>query len=112
MLLHDEYIQSAGSDMLSVRCSTLSKIKNSQYTFQWDSVCHLGSMTDHVFTLRDCGGWRLLQRLRDDAYTYYTAELLPQRRLMSLQCTDDTQCSVTYDVCTNSKHIGWGCCSF
>ncbi len=44
--------------------------------------------------------------------THYTAELLPQRKLMSLPCDDDTQCGVTYDVCTNSKHTGWAVVPF
>lgn len=42
---------------------------------------------------------------------HYTAELLPRRKLMSPPRDDDTQCGVTYDVCTNSKHIGRCCCS-
>lgn len=49
-----------------------------------------------------CCGWGMMHP------THYTAELLPQRKLMSPPCNDDTQCSVTYDVCTNSKHIGRG----
>lgn len=40
------------------------------------------------------------------------AELLSQRKLMSPPCDDDTQRGVTYDVCTNSKHMGWGRCAF
>lgn len=52
-----------------------------------------------------CRSWGMMHP------THYTAELLPQRKLMSPPHNDDTQCSVTYDVCTNSKHIGWGRCS-
>lgn len=48
-----------------------------------------------------CSSWGMMH------LTHYTAGLLPRRKLMSPPYDDDTQCGVTYDVCTNSKHIGW-----
>lgn len=53
-----------------------------------------------------CSGWWMMHP------THHTAELLPQRKLMSPPRDDGARCIMTYDVCTNSKHIGSSYCSF
>lgn len=112
VLIHDEYIQSKDPHMVSVRCSSLHKETIHSACFSGTQCATLpawqitSSRWEIVVVGGWCSGWGMMHP------THYTAELLPQRKLMSPPCNDDTQCGVTYDVCTNSKHIGRGRCSF
>ncbi len=111
VLIHDKYIQSKQSHVASVRCSSLHKETSHSTCFSGTRCATLpawqitSSHWEIVVVGGWCSGWGMMHP------THYTAELLPQRRLMSPPCDDDTQCRVTYDVCTNSKHTGRCCCS-
>lgn len=104
-------IQSKPSHMVSARCSSLhgETIHSACFSGTQCATLPAWQITSSHWEMVVVGGWCSGWGMMHPAH--YTAELLPRRKLMSPPRDDDTQCGVTYDVCTNSKHIGRCCCS-
>lgn len=98
--------------MASVRCSSLHKetIHSACFSAAQCATLPAWHITPSHWEIVVVGGWSSGWGMMHP--THYAAGLLAQRKLMSPPCNDGTQCSVTYDMCSNSKHICWGCCSF